>query len=265
MPATEPAGFTRVYAEDFTTAAALGTFTPGAAGSATDGRLPTNHPYYNSISCYPDNFGYPGDLSNGRYYSSKVFSAQTGVANANGVLDQYLHMETVDGANRVLSGWFVPYISGRGQYFTYGRFSIRMRADLITGVGGVHLLIPDAWPQKGEIDYPEGPFQEAPVHGFNHFADPAATSGTSGNYQQQVNTPAATTWQDWHVYTIEWTPGQLKWYLDGALIYNTTDRVSDAPNKYVPFQSGINGTTVPVDGTAGHVQIDWVTVADYTG
>jgi hypothetical protein len=259
MPTTEPADFTRVWAEDFTTAAALGSFIPDGSG-----RLPIAHPYRDSIKCYPDNAGYPGDLSNGRYYSSKVFSAITGVAGANGVLDEYLHFETVDAASRFLSGWFIPYYPSHGEYYTYGRFSIRMRADQTARAGGVHLLIPDTWPQDGEYDWPEGQFTESPVGGFEHYADPAANSGNFGSYQQHVDGIAGSVWSDWHVYTQEWTPGHMKWYMDGVLCLDSTDRVSSAAQKYVPFQCGINGGLVPTAGTECHVQIDWATSADYT-
>ncbi len=263
MPVSEPTGFARVFSEDFTTVSPLGSFVVGAAGSATDGRLATSHPYYAKLNLYPDNQGYAGDLSNGRYYTSKVVSTKA-ADGANGVLDFYWHSETVDGATRALSGWVRPIIPGEtSQLRKYGRFSVRMRADATAGFGAVQLLISDNWPAGGEDDWPEGPSTD-PVQGYDHYADPAATYQTSGNYQQQVSAPAGTSWQDWHVYTIEWTPGRKRWLLDGVVVRDSTDRVSSVPQKYV-IQSGINGSTVPGASVSGHLQVDWMTVADYTG
>ncbi len=265
MPSSEPAGYTRVFAEDFTTAVPLGGWSVGAAGSSTDGRLATTHPYYAKLNLYPDNQGYKGDLGNGRYYTSKTVSTVS-APGANGVLDWYWHSETVDGATRALSGWLRPIVAGETQQNRLGgRFSVRMRADATAGYGAVQLLISDNWPQGGEEDWPEGPSSEAPVHGFRHFADPAATADTSGQYQQQVNTAAGTLWSDWHVYTIEWQPGaRMRYLIDGVAVHDSTDRVPTVAMKYV-IQSGINGPSVPPAGASGHLQVDWITIADYTG
>lgn len=264
MPTSEPAGWSRIFSEDFTTPIAVGGFVVGAPGAAEDGLLLSScaayAAYYNKINLYGDNSWDTNHFA--KYWPSKTVSTLTGVPNANGVMDVYFHTETINGVSTALSAWLRPRTNPDAQKRLYTRMSMRMRADPSAGYGAVMLSIADPWPQNGELDFPEGPLN-ASIEGWYHYADPAATSGTSGNYQLHVTPTPASYWQDWHVYTQEWSPGRVRWLIDSTVVLDTTDRVPAVTAQHV-LQSG--GTTAqPPASTTGHLQIDWITLADWTG
>lgn len=198
----------------------------------------------------PDVRGYH-DLSDtsgqGVYTPDSVLSVN------NGKLDFFLH--TKEGKPRVAS--VVPF-GYAGQ--TYGRYSIRFRADKLPGYKIAFLLWPtsDDW-LDGEIDWPEGeltgPFygvsavKDSPLKGAERF-DPV-TRNTS-------RTDAA----DWHVATTEWTPGKVKWFWDGELVGETSmpDGVPDKAMRWTLQAETRDGadTTTPAPSTAGHIEVDWV-------
>jgi hypothetical protein len=256
MPTTEPAGFTRIWAEDFVTPYPVGSFTAHDVNGI--GTIDTNQPAYptygSKISIYPD-----GGLDTGhyaQYYATKTLSTQTNVPNANGVLDIYCHTENLAGTNTALSAWVRPLTPNDvSQRLTYGRFSCRMRADPMFGWGGVFLTIAQDWPAQGEDDWPENPFWKPP-EGNYHYADAA-------NVFTTIPTNTRYTFQDWHVYTQEWKPGRIRYLMDGVEYLNTTDRVGSGPRQHV-YQCGGDGQVPPV-WSSGHVQIDWWTVASWTG
>ncbi len=121
------------------------------------------------------------------------------------------------------------YTSGRvstqnKRDFTYGIFEARLRVP--EGVGylpAFWLMATDEnvygqWPRCGEIDIME-------VHGSAtdttyatlHYGNPHGQSQgskalTSGSFSE-----------DFHTYAVEWLPGEIRWYLDGALIHREND------------------------------------------
>lgn len=62
----------------------------------------------------------------------------------------------------------VPIVTKAWQGQTYGRYSVRFRADALPGYKVAWLLWPasDSW-SEGEIDFPEGGL-ESTMWGFNH-------------------------------------------------------------------------------------------------
>jgi beta-glucanase (GH16 family) len=97
--------------------------------------------------------------------------------------------------------------------FTYGKIEARMAVPmgqglwpafwaLGTNIGSV------GWPACGEIDVMEHVNTEIQTHGTIHW-----DAGGYANYGGStfVPDPAA-----FHVYTIEWTPASIKWFVDGA-------------------------------------------------
>lgn len=258
MPATEPSGFTRIYSEDFDEAYPVGSFTAEDVGGI--GTIVTTSPAYTryrtKISVYPDDNWDTGHYA--KYWATKVISTRTDVPDSYGVLDFYLHSETISGTVTALSAWIRPItVNDVGQKLLYGRFSMRMRADnTAIGYGAVQLLIADPWPDNGEQDWPEGAVSGG-VEGYYHYAAPAGTNP----FQVHVTAPGFY-WNDWHIYTIEWTAGpprRAKWFVDGNVVLDTTDRVGSTRNQYV-LQSGGNGS-VPPPTASGHLQVDWITVA----
>jgi beta-glucanase (GH16 family) len=102
---------------------------------------------------------------------------------------------------------------------TYGRYEARIRVPKGQGIWPAFWLlgsnVADAgWPRCGEIDIMENIGKEpALVHGTMHgpgysgadaFGKPSALAGAA--YAD-----------DFHVFAVEWEPGEVRWYRDGVL------------------------------------------------
>jgi hypothetical protein len=207
LPVGDLPGWHQTYAQDFTTAATPAQF----------------------AATYPRMFPY---ADNGTYAQSNI-SVGGGSLNIN---------ERADGVGAAV---VVRAGSDTGWGQTYGRYSVRFRADAANNFGSAFLLWPDSnvW-GDGETDYPEGNFADQ-IHVYEHCLGANAPSNCL-----TVNTGAS--WQAWHVATTEWSPTSVKFYLDGTLIGTDTSAVSTASRHWVMQTAGSAGT-----GT-GKLQIDWV-------
>lgn len=221
MPKGNLPGWEQVYAEDFTKAAPAGSF----------------------AKTYPNILDY-GDTARdtskkGVYNNSKTLSAHDGVAD--------VHFQTLNGtpssAVMVPGGW-------EGQ--TYGRYSLRYRADRAVGYKAAIMLWPssDNW-SEGEVDYPEGDF-DGSQSGFVHEVGP--------NPARNAYTFAGARNWDWHTATIDWSKGLLVFYMDGQEIGRTTatDAVPTTPHRWViQIETSLSGTTP--SSSQGHFLVDWAT------
>jgi hypothetical protein len=168
----------------------------------------------------------------------------------DGLLDMHLHTGA-DGVPR--SAAPIPLVNGQWGGQTYGRYSVRMRADALPGYGTAFLLWDDEnqW-ANGEINFPEGGLAGT-THAYNH------QLGTPWNNDLVHDTGVSYT--DWHTYTIEWTPGRIGYLLDGVTVASTTTNVPRTPMHWV-LQTATDGT-MPAASVDGHLQIDWVSQYSY--
>jgi hypothetical protein len=240
MPVGNLPGWTQVFAEDFTTDAALGSFTNTSSDSTT---LSAPSAYASKWTSYPNNW--KDTSKNGTYDAAKTLSV------SNGNLDIFLHSE--NGVHFVAAPMPVLPV------MTYGRYSVRFQADAVPGYKTAWLLWPDSeiWPADGEIDFPEGDLSGTDsIHGFMHFA---SASGGQDAFDSGAK------YSGWHVATIDWTPGKVVYYLDGKVIGTSTTMVPSRPMHWVlQTESQLSGGA-PADSSAGHVRIDWVTAYTYAG
>jgi beta-glucanase (GH16 family) len=227
MPASDGAGWKRVLSEDFAVPVARGSF-PGA--------------YDETWMSYD---GFPDTSQVGRY-DDDVISVQ------DGNLDVHLHTEN----GQPLGAAPIPLVNGDWGGQTYGKFSVRLKADAAaSGFGAAFLLWPDSenW-SDGEIDFPEGGL-DGTAHGYNH------CPGNPSSNCMVVNTSAK--WTDWHTYTIEWTPSSLKYLVDGAVVGSTTSNIPSKPMHWV-MQAATTGMK-PSASASTHLLIDWATISTYQG
>jgi len=192
---------------------------------------------YPLVSVYPDGSGA------GKYQAENVT-----VADSN--LEIALHNVAGQGQGGALA--IVNPKSLWGQ--TYGRYSVRYRADYMPGFGSAMLLWPtsNVW-SEGETDYPEGDFSNQ-INVYNHQV----------GANPEVNSLALSTgasWQTWHVSTIEWTPTIMKFYLDGALIGQDSNAVSSS-DRFWAIQAAEHASGSAGNQT-GSLQIDWVALYEY--
>ncbi|MDP4014871.1 MAG: glycoside hydrolase family 16 protein [Candidatus Nanopelagicales bacterium] len=232
MPVGDLPGWKSVFAEDFNTTAPLGSF------------LST----YSNFGAYP----YPWtdtsrqERSNpGYYHPGKTLSV------ASGVLDAWLHYDSELG--RYLVAAPTPSLPE----MTYGRFSMRLRAEKIPGYKIAPLLWPDSesWPDDGEIDFPEGDLTGDPLKAFHHYARAA---GGQDQFSAGVK-PGA-----WHVYETLWSPGKVEFLVDGKSIGSSTKYVPSKPMHWVLQMETQIESTAPSKSAEGHVQVDWVKAYTYS-
>jgi len=121
------------------------------------------------------------------------------------------------------------YVSGRvntqGKHdFTYGIIEANIKMPAGKGFLPAFWMMPTdenlygQWPRCGEIDISEilGD-QTKTAYGTVHYGNPHAESqGTVTLNEGDFTT-------EFHKYAVEWLPGRLNWYIDGALIHTEND------------------------------------------
>ena len=225
MPNGNLPGLRQVFADDFTTPAARGSFL-----TKYGSRWNAYGPGWNDTS------------GHGVYDANRTLSA------TNGMMDIFLHTE---GTTR-----YVAAPSPKLPKMTYGRYSIRFQSDSLAGYKAAWLLWPDdnVWPAHGEIDFPEGDLNSN-FSAFSHFASSAGG---------QAPFTLSATFSSWHTATIDWLPGKVVFYLDGKVVGTNTRSVPSTPMHWVLQTETALRATAPASNVAGHVRIDWVTAYAYT-
>jgi beta-glucanase (GH16 family) len=101
--------------------------------------------------------------------------------------------------------------------FTYGRVEARIRIPRGQGIWPAFWMLGGnidqvGWPRSGEIDIMENIGREpAMVHGTMHGPGYSGGSGIGGSYVLPTGAAFA---DDYHVYSVEWTTGQIRWLVD---------------------------------------------------
>ncbi len=133
---------------------------------------------------------------------------------------------------------------------TYGIYEFRARIDPGQNWGGLGLLWPitGSWPP--EIDFGEYNGDRSTCEFSLHYDRDNKWQGKfiDGDFTQ------------WHTYTVKWMPGDLRWYVDGVLQFETKKAVPSEP-MWFGLQSG---SVHNVDDT-GAYYVDWVHIYKYIG
>lgn len=230
MPSIAPAGWSRVFSDDFTTDIPSGQFP-----QATNGKWGA----YNGFS----------DSSGNGYYNDDILSVSDGSLN--------MGLKVVDGVAQ--SAAPSPHLQTGGSWggMPYGRYAVRFKVDDgLSGWAAAWLLWSDTntW-AEGEIDFPEGEL-DGNIKGFNH-----CVGNPSQNCQYaSTNTPFA---GGWYTAVIEWKPGSLKYILNDSVVLNATTSVPTASMHWV-LQTETAYGKIPVATANGAIKIDWVTIDSYT-
>ena len=223
MPRGNLPHFRQIFTDDFTTSLSAGSF-PGAYSSKWMS--------YNGFA----------DSHDKGTFNQKIISMHDGLMD--------LHVQVANG--RVQGAAPIPLIkNGKWGGQTYGKYTVRFKADTMRGVSAAWLLWPDSnrW-GDGEIDFPEGAFN-GPFWAFTHcINDPSVNC-------DYLNTQS--TYQGWHTASIEWTPASIKFVLDGAVLLTSTSAIPRVPMHWV-LQTESNADTAT---SGGHVYIDWVSIYQY--
>ena len=108
--------------------------------------------------------------------------------------------------------------------FKYGKFEIRAKVPAGQGLWPAFWMMPTSeslygqWPKCGEIDIMEILGHEPnKTYGTIHYGDPHNES--QGTYVLENGTFA----DDYHTYSCEWVPGEIRFYVDGILIHKENE------------------------------------------
>ncbi len=263
MPTGDLPSWKQIFTEDFTTNVSEGGF-PGTSYNAKWGVYPDGS---NDTSANIEG-------SNSRYYASKVVSVR------DGVLNKRLRTETINGVPTPLVATLTPLLPGTPAYnpsanggwpelrynpssMTYGRYSVRFKADPVAGFKTAWLLWPETekWPEDGEIDFPEGNLNER-ICAFTHYQD-ATVADINNGVRHQDSLCSSQNFTQWHTATIERTPTYIRYLLDDQEIGRSTTRL---PNKKMNWRIQTETCFTncqPASSATGNVQIDWATVYAY--
>lgn len=122
--------------------------------------------------------------------------------------------------------------------FTFGRFEARIKLLQGQGLWPAFWMLSSnepygGWPQSGEIDIMELIGQDPEkVHGTIHYGDPYPNNQHKGKSFDLYNGIFA---DNFHVFAIEWEPGQIRWYMDDIL-YQTITSEDVSPFNF-PFDA----------------------------
>jgi beta-glucanase (GH16 family) len=202
---------------------------------------------------WADEFNTPGNLSQWQVYEGD--GCETGNCNfGNSELQVYRASNaTVAGGyltiatryeNSVQNGRTYNYTSAKLfsknpaaasglQTFRYGRIEARMKLPSAQGVWPAFWMLADPgnWPFTGEIDIMEAKHKNPKtVSGTIHY-DAGGWHYTGRDYTSTVDLSA-----DFHVYAVEWSPDQIKWFVDGNLFHTATPKTTTG-NSW-PFNDG---------------------------
>ncbi|WP_234124559.1 carbohydrate binding domain-containing protein [Clostridium hydrogenum] len=116
---------------------------------------------------------------------------------------------------------------------TYGRIEARIKVPEGQGMWPAFWMLPEdqdkiygGWPECGEIDGMEVlGNQPSTVYGTIHYGNPHGSS--QGTYTLPDGKKLS---DDYHVYAIEWEPGEIRWYIDGILYHKESNWFSKDTN-----------------------------------
>lgn len=156
-----------------------------------------------------------------------------------------LHVRMWRGGGAVHSAAVVPKAM---MNLRYGRYEERFRViRAAEGYKSAHLLWPVVNDGCSEIDFPELEWTES-ISAFTH-------PRTCGR-QDAFDTGEA--WTDWHTSVIEWTPGRVKYFLDGRLIGQSTRGVPDRPMSWIIQNEAALDGSQAAPGSWAQMDIDYV-------
>lgn len=221
----------------------------------------------------PTEPGYPGDWPpvNSKYYPSKTL-AVVSLGGGEKALEVNYHTENVAGTDYAMGANMKPInVGGTYKFDAYYRTQFIMRStevivdgvdraaqgNFTTGTDNRHHWVPlgidsGNWPGNGELDWPEGSTNRK-VRGNYH---PAAAANETFAQAPAVDLSP----YGFNLFTMEWTPGLMKWWVNTELVLNTTDRVPTGPMAF-QFQHEADWRQPP-PGTA-KAQIKWVSMWKY--
>ncbi len=112
----------------------------------------------------------------------------------------------------------------------YGRVEARIQVPYGNGIWPAFWMLGNnigevGWPQSGELDIMENIGREpATVHGTIHGPGYSGCCGVGGGY----TLPSGNLSDDYHIFAVEWSPEEIRWYIDDVNYFIAT--IDDIPD-----------------------------------
>lgn len=138
----------------------------------------------------------------------------------NGMLVIEARQEDFRGSNYTSARLKTQYL----QTWTYGRIEARMKLPTGKGIWSAFWMLGEdivttGWPRSGEIDIMENIGEARTVYGAIH--GPGYSGG--GFVGSPFTVSGTPVYEDFYLYAIEWSPGEIRWFVDDALFYIITE------------------------------------------
>ncbi|MGW3665044.1 glycoside hydrolase family 16 protein [Streptomyces sp. NPDC005141] len=250
LPRGDCGPFWQVLAEDFN-----GDRVPLGSFSDCDHRVDTSGAHCGGLSGeYRDNWwAYPAgweDTANdrgrdvvGEYHPEDTVSVGPG-ENGDGVMR--IRMWRPEDGGPVHAAAVVPRAV---MQMAYGKYSARIK---VTKVAPGYK---SAWLHYGggcEMDHPEGEWTGS-LTAFHH----PCGGGEQGYF------PSDDAWTEWHTVSTEWTPGHVRFFVDGRQTGEDTRGVPSAPLSWVlQNESALEGPGA-APGSSAELDVTWVAAYTY--
>ena len=170
--------------------------------------------------------------------------------------------------------------------FTYGRVDIRAKAPNDSGTWPALWLLgknvnedggffdsnfgTTSWPACGELDIMEhGIFPGQPI---NYIGSAIHTPSSSGNTVNKGGIQATDIAQNYHIYSMNWSPNQITFLLDDVVFYTYNPAVKNAStwpfnaDQYILLNIAMGGLagTIPSNFVQSSMEIDYVRIYQNT-
>ncbi len=291
VPTTVEPGWTEVWADGFDSELPIGSFIPNGASqlttgaaAATQGAKYSMYPFVNTThaqkpNTYPILEGEPGYVAGQTNYWPPInskWSAPDTVEMTGSKLRIHQHSEIKNGVLTALGAGITPKI---GEFPTgadymlgpYVMYEFRVRAvevmrggvdlaaagDITSGLPIYHIMVPlmiDSafWPDNSELDGPDMNLNRRIK--FTYIRAAPTLINPQVFMERSI--------YDWTTVRVIWEPGRVRYIVDGATIYDTTDRIADDPMAIVlQFECDYRQ---PAADSSGIVEIDYLRVWQYT-
>ncbi|MGP3979416.1 glycoside hydrolase family 16 protein [Streptomyces sp. 8N114] len=256
MPSGDCGKFRQVFAENFS-----GDTVPVGSFSDCDHNVDTADAYCGGLSgeyrknwwAYPTGWydtAHPNNHSNGNdrkmggeYRADKTVSVSPSGYDGTGTMKVDMYRPQTGDDNYV--GTVVPR---KCMDRAYGKYTERFKVTRMDpGFKAAHLFYED----PHEMDFPEagGNFNDDKISAFTHPSEENVDTGAS--------------WTTPHTTSIEWTPGKVKYFLDGKLVKTATRDISSSPMDWaLQNESALSGAYAD-RGAHAAIETTWVTCYSY--
>lgn len=181
--------------------------------------------------------------------------------------------------HKTATGYTSGRIKTKGKFeFKYGRVDIKAKLPTVQGswpalwMLGANIDGADGvgWPQCGEIDIMEQFQNKNSVSATLHWYDSNNVNADNPLGQASYGqSKSGSSYDDWHVYTLDWTPSNIKVYVDDVEYFSMSTSSSSLPfneNFFLLFNVAMGGTNGgPIDpnlsiGYLDAMEVDYIKV-----